>query len=724
MSPMTNIAELFRRAFLALLILPLVVFAQAGNSIDTLQTGQHDGLTVIKIGLRQALTSPPSSFSVADPARIVFDFPQASNGLGRNVQQADQGELRSINIVQAGDRTRMVLNLKKMTPFETKIEGEFVVVTLQSGAVQPTPATVADKPAQHFPEVKGKDAGDHSVRNITFRRGAAGDGVVTIDLADANTGVDVRQQGNNLIVDFQKTKLPESLRRKIDVMDFATPVTAVTTAEVGENVRVTIAQTGLWEHSAYQTDNQFVVQVKPLKDDPNKLFQGSQQRGYQGEKISLNFQNIPLRELLYVFADITGFNIVVSDNVTGNVSLRLNDVPWDQALEMVMQQYGLAKVKDGNVVQIDTVANFVKKNDEKAKAKKAADDVEAIVSETFRINYQKPADIHKKLLEAKYVTPRGKAIVDEHTRQIFVSETPSNLDLIRDFLRKVDVQNRQVLIEAKYVAASENFGQELGVKLAFTNNKQTYLRRGEPSILMGQPEITYKTVQVDPTTGTATVVDTGPTELFQRFDGVTSSLTQADPAAAKPMLLSSGLPGGDQLKLSLFNAAVSRVLDLELRAAESDGKTKSIASPRVVTYDNGTANISDGSTLYLPTTSSTGQVTQLAINANLSLSVTPQITPDGQILMKGLKITRNRPGAVSGASAQVFTSEVTTDVMVENGGTIVLGGVTTSDDTQNVQKVPFLGDLPVIGALFRHNNVTKNRTELLVFITPRILPPN
>lgn len=687
MSPMTHIVKLFRRVLWALPLLPIVALAQAGNSIDTLQIGQHDGTTVVKIGLREPLTAPPSSFSVADPARIVFDFPQSSNGLGRNVQQADQGDLRSVNIVQAGDRTRMVLNLKKMAPFETKMEKGFFLITLQSVTPEASQTAAVEKPMQRFPEVKSGDASNHFIRDVSFRRGKAGDGMVIIDLADSNTGIDVRQQGSKLVIDFEKTRLPENLRRQMDVMDFATPVKTVTSAPLGENVRVTITPAGMWEHSAYQTENQFIVQIKPLKEDPNKLIQGTQQSGYQGEKISLNFQNIPLRELLYVFADITGFNIVVADNVMGNVSLRLNDVPWDQALEMVMQQYGLMKVKNGNVVQIDTVASFVKRNDDKVKARKAQEDIEGVVSETFRINYQKPADVLKKLQEAKYITPRGKALVDDHTRQIFVLETPTNLENIRDFLRKVDVQNRQVLIEAKYVSASENFGRDLGAKLGFANYDQMVLRRGEQGILWGG-----------------------------RPDGV------GQPSSTGGLTMSSGLPGGDQLKLSLFNAAVTRILDLELRAAETDGRTKSIASPRVVTYDNGSANISDGSTLYLPTTGANGQVTQLAVNATLSMTVVPQITPDGQILMKGLAITRNRPGAVSGASAQVFTSTVTTDVMVENGGTIVLGGVTTSDDTENVQKVPLLGDLPVVGSLFRFTNTTKSRTELLVFITPRILP--
>jgi type IV pilus assembly protein PilQ len=710
MTPITRIKKILIGAASALFILPSIAVAQtpaSGNSIDNLQVAQQDNLTVVKIQLRQPLSAPPSSFSVADPARIVFDFPQSSNGLGRSSQEADQGDLRSMNVVQAGDRTRLVLNLKKMVPFETKLDGSTVLITLQSGAVQTTAAATApEKPAQHFPEIKAREADEHAIKDISFRRNADGAGAITIDLTDANTGIDVKKQANTLIVEFQKTKLPDSLRKKLDVIDFATPVSAVATTTFGESVRVAITSTGLWEHAAYQSDNQFVVQVKPIKEDPNKLFQGSGQQGYQGEKITLNFQNIPIRELLYVFSDITGLNIVVGDNVAGNVSLRLNDVPWDQALEIVMQQRSLAMVKNGNVLQIDTVQNIAAKNDERTKARKAQDEADAQSTETFRINYQKPADILKKLTDSKFVTARGRAVVDDYTRQIFVTETPANLDLIRDFIQKVDVKNRQVLIEAKYVAASESYGRDLGVKLSFTNNKQTPLTGGQSPIYIGQPATTEGIM----------------TEQLTNSNGSTSFYPIAGGTAAKPTLLDSGLPGGNQLKLSLFNAAVTRILDLELRAAETDGRTKSIASPRVVTYDNGTANISDGSTLYLPTTSATGVVTQLAINANLSLVVTPQITPDGQILMKGLAITRNRPGAVSGTSAQVFTSTVTTDVMVENGGTIVLGGITTADDTENVAKVPLLGDLPVVGNLFRSTTTTRSRTELLVFITPRILP--
>lgn len=681
MSPMTNIVQIFRRTLWALLLLPLAVWAQAGNSIDTLQVGQHDGMTVVKIGLKQPLTAPPSSFSVADPARIVFDFPQASNGLGRNAQQVDQGDLRSVNIVQAGDRTRMVLNLKKMTPFETKIEGGFVLVTLQSTAVAATaPAAATEKPMQHFPEVKGKIADDHSVRDITFRRGAAGDGVVTVDLTDANTGIDVRQQGTALIVDFQKTKLPENLRRKMDVMDFATPVTTVTTTTIGDNVRVTITPTGLWEHAAYQTDNQFVVQVKPVKEDPNKLFQGSQQSGYQGEKISLNFQNIPLRELLYVFADITGFNIVVADNVAGSVSLRLNDVPWDQALEIVMQQQNLAMRKNGNVMQIGRAADLARQEEDAFKAKQALGDVEPTKTESFQVNYQKADAISKLLTDPKQpvLSKRGTAVVDAYTNRIFVTDTPTRLNAVRELIAAIDIPARQVLIEAKFVVAQKTFTQNLGARLSFTNTKDTFLRRRDPSILAAD--------------------------------------------ASNPMSFQPGYSGGNTFRFALFNADATRIINLEIQASEQDTSAKTISSPRVVAENNAPAKISSGTTYYMtiPASGNT-QASSVTIDATLALTVTPQITPDGKVKMKLQVQDKGLAGTPTIAGVNVSTQEISTDATVDNGGTLVLGGVSKVQNSDTVDKVPFLGDLPILGALFRTKGTTSSDTELLVFITPRIL---
>lgn len=677
--------QFLRRWLTAFLLLPVLAVAQSGpapssNSIDSLQVAQQGGTMIVKVGLRQPLTAPPSSFSVADPARIVFDFPQAVNGLGRSLQPVDQGELRNINIVQAGDRTRMVFNLKQMAPFETRLEGNDLLISLRGTGTAVTAAPAADKPAQHFAEVKGREQQEHAIRDLAFRRSAAGEGVVTIDLADSGTGIDVRQQGNNLVVEFLKAKLPENLRRKLDVTDFATPISSVTATSLGENVRVVIAASGLWEHAAYQTDNQFVVQVKPIKEDPNKLFQGSQQRGYQGEKISLNFQNIPVRELLYVFADITGFNIFVADNVAGSVSLRLNDVPWDQALEIVMQQQNLAMRKNGNVIQIGRAAELAKQEEDSLKARQALTDLEPTKTESFQVNYQKADAISRLLTDPKQpvLSKRGTAVVDAYTNRIFVTDTPGRLNDVRQLVSAIDIPARQVLIEAKFVQATKDFNDALGARLSFTNTKGT---------------------------------------LFGRSGG--NDILMAD--GSNPMTFSPSTPGGSTLRFALFNADATRIINLELQASERDSRAKTISSPRVVAENNSSAKIADGTTFYLTIPASGNQAaTSTTIDATLSLTVTPQITPDGKVKMK-LQIAKKSLVGVSASGANVRNSEVTTDATVDNGGTLILGGVTVSDQSETVDKVPFLGDIPILGSLFRYKTSVDNNSELLVFITPRVL---
>jgi len=368
----------------------------ADNSIESLLVTQQSGNTVVKVGMKQAVAKAPSSFSVANPARVVFDFAGTSNGSGRASQQVNEGELRSINIVQVGDRTRLVLNLKKMGNYQTQIEGNAFLVILAPTTVGESVAPVT----QHFVgDVKSADT--RSVRDLKFRRGKSGEGLVTVDLSDPNTAIDVRQQGGNLVVEFQKVQLAEEMRRRMDVTDFATPVTTVTTTRQGENARIVVAAQGLWEHTAFQSDNQFVVEVKPLKEDPSKLFQGSQRQGYQGEKVSLNFQNIPLRELLHVFADITSFNIVISDTVAGNVSLRLNDVPWDQALDIVLKQKGLAMRKNGNVIWIAPGDELAAREKLDLESQLAIADLEPVRTESFQLNYQK-SDVVEKMLRAAH----------------------------------------------------------------------------------------------------------------------------------------------------------------------------------------------------------------------------------------------------------------------------------------------------------------------------------
>jgi type IV pilus assembly protein PilQ len=720
--------------------------AAAANSIDSLVVAQQAGNTVVKIDLKQALAKAPSSFSVANPARIVFDFAGTANALGRSVQQVNEGDLRSINIVQVGDRTRLVLNLKKPGTYQTQQEGNSFLITLAATSV----GEAAVPAVQHFAGISESKAADgRSVRDLKFRRGKAGEGLVTMDLSDPNTTIDVRMQGPNLIVDLQKTQISDDLRRRLDVTDFATPVTSVATTRQGENVRVTIAAHGLWEHTAYQSDNQFVVEVKPLKEDPSKLFQGSQRQGYQGEKVSLNFQNIPLRELLHVFADITNFNIVVSDSVAGNVSLRLNDVPWDQALEIVLKQKGLAMRKSGNVIWIAPGDELAAREKIDLEARQAMADYEQVRTEAFQLNYQKAEVLNSALLGAtpKGVTlppgvknkpllsERGSVLADTRTNKLFITDTPTKLAEIRALIAEIDVPVRQVLIEARIVEADNTFSKALGARVGIGDNRgliNGHRVGGTNSPrwgIAGSQEYVNYHVPTDPS-----LLSTTPLMTWWNSGKLTYDTSATSSGALGSTSLSGNVSGASnavnlpvanaagQFALALFNSSKTQLLSLELSALEADGKGKTISSPRVLTADQIEAVIEDGQEVPYWSASSSGATTVSYRKAVLSLNVRPQITPDGKVLMH-LQVNKDNVNTQLSTSygLAIDTKNVKTDVLVENGGTVVIGGIYIQEERKTVTKVPLLGDVPVLGHLFKKNETTDNRRELLVFITPKIV---
>ncbi|MBI4996401.1 MAG: type IV pilus secretin PilQ [Rhodocyclales bacterium] len=715
----------------------------AENSIESLVVAQQAGSTIVKVDLKQALAKAPSSFSVASPARIVFDFAGTANALGRSVQQVNDGDLRSINIVQVGDRTRLVLNLKKAGSYQTQQDGSSFVITLAATAVGE--ATV---PAvQHFAGVSEAKAtvDSRSVRDLKFRRGKAGEGLVTLDLSDPNTTIDVRLQGPNLIVELQKTQISEDLRRRLDVTDFATPITSVATTRQGENVRIAIAAHGLWEHTAYQADNQFVVEVKPLKEDPSKLFQGSQRQGYQGEKVSLNFQNIPLRELLHVFADITNFNIVVSDSVAGNVSLRLNEVPWDQALEIVLKQKGLAMRKSGNVIWIAPGDELAAREKIDMDSRQAMADYEPVRTESFQLNYQKADVLTTALLggtpkgvtlpagakNKPLLSERGSVLADTRTNKLFITDTPSKLAEIRALIAEIDVAVRQVLIEARIVEADNTFSKALGARIGIgdaqgltTGHRVGGANSPRWGVAGSSEYVNYHTPESTPlppmtwnnngklvydNSGTASGTN-GTTTLAGNVSGRSNAVDLAVGNAA------------GQFALALFNSSKSQLLTLELSAMEADGRGKTVSSPRVLTADQVEAVIEDGQEVPYWSASSSGATTVSYRKAVLSLNVRPQITPDGKVLMH-LQVNKDNVNTTLSTSygLAIDTKNVKTDVLVENGGTVVIGGIYIQEERKTTTKVPLLGDLPVLGYLFKKNETTDNRRELLVFITPKII---
>jgi type IV pilus assembly protein PilQ len=672
------------------------------NSIDAFNVASQGGRVIVRLTMKEPLAAPPASFTVAQPARIAFDFPATINALGRANQDVNEGELRSMSVVQVGDRTRMVLNLRNMVTYETQLDGKNVNIVLSPVApVGARPSPRAERFAEGVPDAK------HAIRDVDFRRGRTGEGRVVVELSDTGTGIDIRQQGQQIIVDFLKTTLPDNLRKRLDVLDFATPVATINTFQQGENVRMVIEPKGLWEHNAYQTDTQFVVEVKPVQYDPNKLVQGTR-GGYRGEKLSLNFQNVEVRSVLNVIADFTDLNIITSDTVQGNLTLRLKDVPWDQALDIIMQTRGLDMRKNGNVIWIAPRDELATKEKLELEAQQQISDLEPLRSETFQLNYTKAADLVQLLrggaqaggsTNLPILSKRGSAVADVRTNIVFVQDIPSRLEAARRMIATTDIPVRQVLIEARIVEANDKFGRSLGVRLGTHWFNTSRLFGGPNRYTVGG----------------------------QLADTADHSGQPATPSTI-PGSLSVNLPAaptipGEQVgafSIVLLNSAATKFLNLELTALESDGKGKIISSPRVVTANQIEALIEQGTEIPYQQATSSGATSIAFRKAVLALRVKPQITPDGNVIMD-VDVNKDAVGTVTTAGPSIDTKHVKTSVLVENGGTVVIGGIYTQQDTSQVNKIPFFGDLPYVGPLFRNYYRSDEKTELLVFLTPRIV---
>lgn len=649
---------------------------ESANSIESISsTSEPGGKLVVKIALKVPVNAQPASFTINTPPRIAFDFPNTSNDLGKSVQEFGEGDLRSANIVQAGNRTRLVMNLVQMVSYDTRIEGNNVLITLSPKGVGGSAEPVA---ATHFVDVSA-GAQKHSLRDIDFRRGKNGEGRVQIDLSDADIGIDIKQQGKALIVDFQRTSIPRNLQRKLDVSDFATSVQVVDAYMQAGNARVSIEPKGLWEYSAYQADNKFIIDVKSVVEDPNKLVKGNVS-GYSGEKLTLNFQNISTREALSVIADFTGLNMVISDTVSGSLTLRLKDVPWDQAFDIILQSRGLDMRKNGNVIQVAPREEIAAKEKIDFSARQEITELEPTRTENFELSYAKAADIVKLISDdkQKILSKRGSANYDLRTNMLFVKDVPTSLEEVRKLIKLIDVPVRQVLIEARFVEAGESFNHTLGGRLGYTG----------PTQAQGGGAIGGGAVRVSPSGGSLNL-----------------------PGA------SSGLGG---LTMTLFNAAATNTLSLELNASAIDGTTKNIASPRVVTGDKTEANIESGVEVPYLQASSSGATNIAFKKAVLSLKVTPQITPEDSVTMK-IGVSQDSVGNIYSGVPSINTKKVDTQVLVENGGTVVIGGVYTQDESDSTSAVPGLADVPVLGWMFKNNTQARSKKELLVFITPKIL---
>ena len=678
---------------LFLLLSALVATAQTANSIQAVTGFLQGGTEVIRIDLAEPLTAVPTGFSIRTPARIALDFPGVGNSMGRNAVEMNLGNLRSANVVQVGERTRVVLNLKASSTYKAEIEGKSLFITLDP--------VIAVAPAPNIPSIfaESRNRDILPLKDLDFRRGADSSGRIVVDLPNNQVGVDIRQLGQTLVVEFLKTALPEGLRRRLDVSDFGTPVQSVTAFQIGDKVRMVIEPKGLWEHSAYQSNNQFVIEVRQQKSDANKLTQGA---GYNGEKLSLNFQNIEIRSLLQVIADFTNFNIVASDTVTGAVTLRLKDVPWDQALDIILQARGLGLRKNGNVLVIAPKDELAAKDKLELESKNAIQSLEQLRTQDFKLNYAKAGDMATALGGSggagatRILSTRGSVIFEARTNQLFVTDVPSRLEQVQALLAKIDIPVRQVLIEARIVEAADSFGKSLGVRLG-----------GRPFTINNNNNSSFGATYINPPADGATPVqglNFGTTSGdFVNLPGVGQNGFQASTFA-----------------LSLFSSNATRLLNLEISAAESDGRGKIVSSPRIVTADQVKALIEQGTELPYQQATSSGATAIAFRKANLKLEVTPQITPEGNIILN-VDVNKDSVGRSTANGFAIDTKHIQTQVLVENGGTVVIGGIYEQSEREDETKVPLLGDIPVFGNLFKQKTRTANKSELLVFITPKML---
>ncbi|MPS95796.1 type IV pilus secretin PilQ [Comamonas sp.] len=677
---------------LALSGLLLSSAAWAQVRIESVTGALQSGSEVVRVEMSEPLAADPSGFVVQSPARIALDFPGVSNGSGKSLVEFNQGNLRSANLVEASGRSRLVLNLKTATTYRLQREGKALLILLDPAGAAASATAAAAAMAPVF-ESKTAPSDTAPIRAIDFRRGSDGSGRIVVSLGSSQVGVDLRQEGKGLTVDFLRTALPENLRRKLDVGDFGTPVQTISTTQQGDRVRMRIDPVGDWEHSAYQSDNQFVVEVRQKKIDTSKLTQGP---GYSGEKLSLNFQNIEVRSLLQVIADFTNFNIVTSDTVSGALTLRLKDVPWDQALQIIMDAKGLGMRKSGSVLWIAPKDEIDARTKRDYEAAMEIQKLEPLRTQGFQLNYAKAADILQQITTStggggagtgastRFLSSRGSAISEPRTNQLFVTDTPTKLEEVKALLATLDVPVRQVMIEARIVEARDTFGRSLGVKFG----------------------------------GGAVGSNASMTSSQFLPDGANSKFPSGNfvnlPASV------AGVNTVGQVAFSVFNSSMTRFLSLELSALEAEGDGKIISNPRLVTADQNKALIEQGTEYPYSVTAPNGATTIAFKKAVLKLEVIPQITPEGDIILD-LDVNKDSRGETTTQGVAIDTKHIKTQVLVENGGTVVIGGIFEMEETNQLNKVPLFGDLPVLGHLFRNTSKASTKREMLVFITPKML---
>ncbi|MBI5781761.1 MAG: type IV pilus secretin PilQ [Rhodocyclales bacterium] len=636
----------------------------------------------------------PSHFALTSPSRIVIDFPNAKSQLGAPSREIKRNGIERIYAVEAAGRLRVVLALSQPMTYRLAPIGSGWGVELDAAAGEGAASKVQETLAAYQTQAAGAGQSPAavvaapSILSADFRRGTNGEGKVMVNLSTAEIAPDLRRAGERIEVVFPETALPQELYRRSDVTDFATPVQSFRFERRGRDTVLVIEPKGNWQHTAYQADTLFVVDIQPIQEDPNRAIVGRPQ--YKGERLTLNFQNIDVRAVLQVLADFSGFNLVVSDTVQGTITLRLVDVPWDQALDIILQNKKLDKRQQGNVIWVAPAQEIAEQEKVQLDAFNQRIEKGVLVTESFQINYHSAAEIYQMISNdntsgggsgntKKMLSDRGMATFDMRTNKLFVTDVEERLQAVRELLKQIDVPPRQVVIEARILEVTSNFGKEIGARL----------NTGDRPLI------------------SADYFNVGP---FNR-----------------PFYQQSSLPGGQfsTFALSIFNRSATRFLNLELNLAEVTGKSRILSNPKIMTANNIEARIAVGDEIPYTTTSTVGNMTSQDVQfkeALLELRVTPVLTPDGRVRMK-VVVRKDRADfsrSVQG-NPPIMKKEVTTDVLVDNGGTVVLGGLFEETETNVVDKVPGLGDIPVFGNLFRNNADTTQRTELMVFLTPRIV---
>jgi type IV pilus assembly protein PilQ len=691
------------------------VRAADGPKLEAIDVQPLPGQSV-QLTMRLSGPAPtPLSFTIDNPARISFDLPNTEIALPSRRIDVNTSGLASIVAAEAKDRTRLVLNLDRMVPYETRVEGNNIIVLLGSGQLSTAGSSATNVVTPTRVGEGGGATAPRGIRSIDFRRGADGAGRVIVKLTDPHTKINLRQVGNQIVVDFADAELPANLMRRYDAQDFGTPVSGFDATRVGNGARIAITATGDYEQLAYQSDDQYVVEIQP----PRKAAAVEEDKPvYTGERLTLNFQDIETRAVLQLLADASGQNIVVSDSVSGNVTLRLQNVPWDQALDIVLRTKGLDKRKQDNVIIVAPQAELATREKAELAAKKDVQELSPLRSEFVQVNYAKASDMAAliKSQSGSLLSARGSVAVDERTNTLLLQDTSDRLADIRRLVATLDIPVRQVQIETRIVIVNDDFTRQLGARLGLTKNWVN----GANGLVT--------------TSGTAAGIDSMGTTFINGQNAINTAInngttpvplaTYGVPAAANRYNVNLPVPSpAGSIALGVLGA--DYLVDLELSAAQAENRGEVISSPRVITANQKEATIEQGTEIPYQESASSGATTIQFKKAVLALKATPQITPDNRIILD-LNVKKDSVGSIVVTSGGVNvpaidTRTITTQVLVNDGQTVVLGGILETTHRNDQNKVPFLGDIPILGNVFKTTTKTNNKDELLIFVTPKIV---